>query len=227
MKKGWKITLIIGFILLIGGGVSYAMGFNKDYFDYLGRKNYTGKFTSSIEGNDSYVLYKARNQQFSIKLPKDFIILEETHGIGSDTHEIFNAAYWNPETKDNGKSIGRRLKVNYDLLPQEEVDIATKIALETYSFENQYQKHETDDLILYTGESHTDASGMEVKRLDAKEYGTNTFFGFVLEKESNHSIEIGYSLICLEDDKEKCDYNEELEREIFKNLIESITFTGK
>ena len=221
MKKGWKITVIIGFILLIGGGVSYAMGFNKDYFDYLDRKKYTEEYTSPIDGDESLVLYKAQNGHFSMKLPKHFFILEETHGIGSDTHEKFRAVYHDPEYKDSDKGVVKRIKVIYNFLPEEEVNVAAQLAIENYAFENQYKKEESEDRVVYTGESHTIAGS---ERLDPKEHGTNTFFAFISGKEKKHSIEINYYLTCFEDDREKCKFNEEKERKIFSQLIESIRF---
>ena len=55
----------------------------------------------------------------------------------------------------------------------------------------------------------------------------NTFFGFIVEKRRNHSIEIKYDLTCYEEDEENCKYDEELERKIFRQLINSITFARK
>ena len=63
----------------------------------------------------------------------------------------------------------------YNLIPQEYVDVVTEIALYNYAFENQFQKEETKDRIIYMVESHFDTGGMEVKRLDPTVYGTNIF----------------------------------------------------
>lgn len=45
-EEGGKIALTIGIILLIGGGVTYAMGFDKNYFERQENKKYNEEYTS-------------------------------------------------------------------------------------------------------------------------------------------------------------------------------------
>ena len=219
MKKGWKIALTIGIILLIGGGVTYAMGFDKNYFERQENKKYNEEYTSPAKRNDSFVKFKSHNKHFSIDLPKDFEISEKFHEKGSDFFELFLAVKSDTETSKYGDWSD--ISVMYEVLEGDDLTSAIDILLDDNSFNGQHEVTNQNELTIYTGESHYDSD--KKQNLDPKEHGTNVFFAMVIEDSSREAVQVHFSLGC-HNDKNKCGIDEEHSRETFRKIVNSITF---
>ncbi len=222
MKKVWKVALSLVIILMIGGGVAYAMGIDKDYFRYLELKNYTEDYTNPSEYNEGFVTYKSVNGEFSFDLPENYFISPELHN--STNYETLMAFYTNPKTKDV-HSIDNFIKSKYTKLEKSELslEIALEGTLYDHSYNNQYEKITLEDKTIFKGENHLKPEEEDMSH-DPSVNGPNHFFSLVVDNKTFQSVEIAYSFVCYSEDKGECSKDVAEERKTFEKIIDSISF---
>jgi len=220
MKKVWKVALSLAVILLIGGGVAYAMGIDKDYFRYLEVKNYTEDYIEPSQNNEGFVSYKSINGKFSFEFPESFFIDPKFHH--SSNSELFHANYVDPEKKD-ANSISNYIRVNYRDLEEENVIDVLNMTLNDHSYNERYEEINLENRTIYKGENHLKVEE-KVTPIDPVKNGTNHYFALVVDNKTFQSLQITYSIVCPEEDERKCIQNEVKDRETFETIIESISF---
>ncbi|WP_368505298.1 hypothetical protein AB3N04_06555 [Alkalihalophilus sp. As8PL] len=219
-----KRTIIVSFVVLLtlAGFIAFKT-MNKEATAL--NDSFTKEFIAEEWVEDEFHLFESKTGQYRMLFPDQFQLISdppEFYGKQGDSYE-----HWVGQiSNDNSKGIAYSFKVTFK---DEKVDLTENqlySMLNNHAYNDQYETINSSNKTIYHGSSSLFFEGPKATIHNPNFNQANIFFGLISDEHSNKTVEIYYSLDCIEIER-GCEINTQGEYEFALKLMKSVEFLDK
>ncbi|WP_368505297.1 hypothetical protein AB3N04_06550 [Alkalihalophilus sp. As8PL] len=216
-----KRMIVISLIPLLGLGCFFVVNAMNGDATAL-NDSFTKEFIAEEWVEDDFHLFESKTGQYRMLFPDRFQMISkppEFYGRQGDGFEMWRAKII--EKNEDGISYDLGVTLRNELPNVEEVRLHTM--LKNYSYNNKFQEVQLNDKTIVHGSSFWDPDEPRGENKNPEEFRANNFFGLVQDQNSNQSIEVVYSTICIKEEL-NCEINTEEQYKFALKIMKSIEF---
>ncbi|PAD47270.1 hypothetical protein CHI09_08185 [Shouchella clausii] len=220
MKKGIWIPIV--FLIVLGGGVAMAFALNGSD-DIALKDDFTSSFLDpEVETDEGFHYFQSEKNNFSMWFPAGYYIEDDPTLYESKDHFEFLDFYEDQRRlNENGFSGFIQLKYR-DNMTDHRAHLQLNRLLDDLSYDNQYEKLQTEETIIYYGSSYLTLEDKKGVIYDPETHPANRYFALVQSLDYKQFIVVKYGIFCK--NEKDCAINNEQESRFFDTIIRSIRF---
>ncbi|MDV2686107.1 hypothetical protein RYX56_17195 [Alkalihalophilus lindianensis] len=216
-----KRLIIISLIFLLGLAAFFVVkAMNKEATAL--NDSFTKEFIAEEWVEDGFHLFESKTGQYTMLFPDQFQMISEPpefYGRLGDSYEHWVGQILN----DNSKGIAYSFKVTFKDEKADLTENQLHSMLNNHAYNDQYETINLINKTIYHGSSSLIFEGPKATIQDPNLNQANTFFGLISNEHSKKTVEIYYSLDCIEIER-GCEINTQGEYEFALKVMKSVEF---